>query len=95
MSSVTFECIQCGNWFELTDSEKRRQILRQFIAVHPQSTLADVVEVRMEEGFDPPLRCPDCRRHKNKSDDGHRKHPNRKRDYRIKYGAKTADSLYG
>ena len=74
MSSVTFECIQCGNWFELTDSEKRRYAAK---------------------GFDPPLRCPDCRRHKNKSDDGHRKHPNRKRDYRIKYGAKTADSLYG
>jgi chromosome partitioning protein len=31
----------------------------QLIDADPQSTLADVVEVRMEEGFDPPLRVAD------------------------------------
>jgi hypothetical protein len=65
MGTVFFECIQCGNPFELSEAEKRR------CAVN---------------GFDPPLRCPDCRRHKNKSATGYRKHPNRKRDYRLKYG---------
>lgn len=33
----------------------------QLIDADPQATLADVVEVRMEEGFDPPLRIDDKR----------------------------------
>ena len=74
MSSVYFECIQCGNDFELSDSEKQRFVFK---------------------GFDFPLRCPDCRRHKNKAALRSRKHPNRKRDYRLKYGQEKADSFNG
>ena len=44
------------------------------------------------KGFDFPLRCPDCRKHKSKETGSYQKHPNRKRDYRIKYGHETAGS---
>lgn len=43
------------------------------------------------KGFDFPRRCPDCRKYKNKATDNYHKHPNRKRDYRIKYGQETAN----
>lgn len=72
MSSIEFECIQCGNPFELSEIEKKR-----FAA----------------KGFDFPRRCHDCRRHKNREAEKSRKHPNRKRDYRLKYGREESGSL--
>lgn len=71
MSSIDFECIQCGSTFELSEIE-----IKRFDA----------------KGFDLPRRCPDCRRHKSKEAGSFQKHPNRKRDYRIKYGQETAGS---
>ena len=54
--------------------------------------LSDSGRKRLEEkGFDWPLRCPDCRRHKERGGVRSRKHPNRKRDYKLKYGQEIAE----
>ena len=65
MSSIYFECIQCGSTFEFSDSENRNYVAK---------------------GFDFPQRCPECRKHKDRNIAKYKKHPNRKRDYRLKYG---------
>lgn len=49
-STVTFNL---GVWLAMAD------IKVQLVDIDPQATLTDVVEVRQEEGFDPPLRVLD------------------------------------
>lgn len=51
-STVTFNL---GVWLAMAD------VNVQLVDVDPQSTLTDVVDVRQEEGFDPPLRVLDKR----------------------------------
>ena len=45
----------------------------------------------MIKGFDLPLHCPECRKHKNKVTAKFRKHPNKKRDYRLKYNQEATE----
>lgn len=49
-STVTFNL---GVWLAMTD------VRVQLVDIDPQATLTDVVDVRQEEGFDPPLRVLD------------------------------------
>jgi chromosome partitioning protein len=51
-STVTFNL---GVWLAMAD------VNVQLVDIDPQATLTDVVEVRQEEGFDPPLRVMDKR----------------------------------
>lgn len=51
-STVTFNL---GVWLAMAD------VKVQLVDIDPQATLTDVVEVRQEEGFDPPLRVLDKR----------------------------------
>ena len=43
--------------------------------------------------FDPPRRCPQCRKHKAKTDDGteHYRSRDKKKHYRLKYGQMSED----
>lgn len=51
-STVTFNL---GVWLAMAD------VNVQLVDIDPQATLTDVVDVRLEEGFDPPLRVSDKR----------------------------------
>ena len=54
--------------------------------------LSDSERKRLKEkGFDLPLRCSDCRRHKERGGVKSRKHPNSKRDYKLKYGEELTE----
>ena len=44
------------------------------------------------KGFDLPLRCPECRKHKSRATAKFQRHPNKKRDYRLKYSQESTES---